>query len=138
MAITGISYAAAQSIIAAQQHGANKRTVSDMVSQAQATSGGAIPPDDDDNWKNNKKKQEEHRKISNSEIKKEAEKLGYKLVKEKSHGELVFKKGNSYISFDRTSHSGGYWKEASSPNRLNLKQTRNGTFNKNLTKKVGD
>ena len=46
--VAGISYAAAQYIIAAQQHGADKKTVSDMVSQAQATSGGAMPPDDGD------------------------------------------------------------------------------------------
>ena len=52
--VAGISYAAAQYIIAAQQHGANKKTVSDMVSQAQATSGGVMPPDDDKNKKNNK------------------------------------------------------------------------------------
>ncbi|MBP5789407.1 MAG: MafB family polymorphic toxin [Neisseriaceae bacterium] len=106
-----------------------------------SAAGGAMPPDDngDNDWKNDKKKQAEHKKTTNSEIKKEAEKLGYKQVKgETSHGELVFKKGNSYISFDRTSHSGGYWKEASSPSRLRLKNSRNGTFNKDLTKKVGD
>ena len=70
--VAGISYAAAQSIIAAQQHGANKKTVSDMVSQAQAVSGGAMPPDD--NGGNDKKNKASNKKSSAGDMQKQVEK----------------------------------------------------------------
>ncbi|WP_239776289.1 toxin C-terminal domain-containing protein [Neisseria meningitidis] len=41
------------------------------------------------------------------------------------------------MSRDVDSHNGGAWKEASSPKNLNRKETRNGTFDKNLNR-IGD
>ena len=108
--VAGISYAAAQSIIAAQQHGADKKTVSDMVSQAQATSGGAMPPDDGND--NNRKKTEPYYK-NNKEAKKAAEDMGFKETKDynfNSHGQPVYRKGNTFISRDTEGHNGGAWK----------------------------
>ncbi|MBW5319381.1 hint domain-/BECR-fold containing toxin, partial [Escherichia coli] len=67
-----------------------------------------------------------------------AKKLGYRKIKERTNNNTaIFKKGNSYISRDRDEHNGGAWKEASSPKKLNRKETRNGTFDKNLNR-IGD
>ncbi|HFC6041093.1 TPA: polymorphic toxin-type HINT domain-containing protein [Neisseria meningitidis] len=67
-----------------------------------------------------------------------AKKLGYRKIKERTRNDAaIFKKGKSYISRDVDSHNGGAWKEASSPKKLNRKETRNGTFDKNLNR-IGD
>ncbi|EPI8021501.1 polymorphic toxin-type HINT domain-containing protein, partial [Neisseria gonorrhoeae] len=67
-----------------------------------------------------------------------AKKLGYRKIKERTRNDAaIFKKGKSYISRDVDSHNGGAWKEASSPKNLNRKETRNGTFDKNLNR-IGD
>lgn len=67
-----------------------------------------------------------------------AAKLGYsKTNYVTKNGAAVFKKGNSYISRDVDGHNGGAWKEASSPEKLNSKATRNGTFDINM-KRIGD
>jgi len=63
-----------------------------------------------------------------------ARNLGYKKVKSypfNSHGQIVYKKGNNYITKDIDSHNGGYWK------MFNRKGDRIGTFNKNLSQKIG-
>jgi len=36
------------------------------------------------------------------------------------------------------SHNGGFWKAASSPENLGSKTTRTGTFNEDLTIRIGD
>ena len=67
-----------------------------------------------------------------------AKELGYRKIKERTRNDAaIFKKGNSYISRDKDGHNGGAWKEASSPEKLNKKETRNGTFDKNLNR-IGD
>ena len=67
-----------------------------------------------------------------------AKELGYRKIKERTkNNAAIFKKGKSYISRDVDSHNGGVWKEASSPKKLNRKETRNGTFDKNLNR-IGD
>ena len=67
-----------------------------------------------------------------------AKELGYRKIKERTRNDAaIFKKGKSYISRDVDSHNGGAWKEASSPKKLNRKETRNGTFDKNLNR-IGD
>lgn len=67
-----------------------------------------------------------------------AAKLGYSKTNYVTrNGAAVFKKGNSYISRDVDGHNGGAWKEASSPEKLNNKATRNGTFDINM-KRIGD
>ncbi|PAF44761.1 toxin C-terminal domain-containing protein [Helicobacter sp. 11S02596-1] len=75
------------------------------------------------------------------EAKRKAEELGYKKDKQagKSNGADIYKhpKKNSYITRDQDSHNGGAWKEANSPRNLGKKETRNGTFDRDLNK-IGD
>ncbi|MFC1150989.1 toxin C-terminal domain-containing protein, partial [Pasteurella multocida] len=67
-----------------------------------------------------------------------ARELGYTKTNYRTKsGAAVFKKGNSYITRDVDGHNGGAWKEASSPEKLNKKETRNGTFDINLNR-IGD
>jgi Novel toxin 21 len=47
-------------------------------------------------------------------------------------------KGLTYISPDVDSHNGGTWKAASSVENLAKKETRLGTYNEDLTVRVGD
>ena len=84
-------------------------------------------------------------KIStNSEANKLASDLGYSKVNGKtSHGQSVFynSKASSelrYISADSDSHSGGAWKAARSIDRLYRKETRSGTYNWDLSERIGD
>ena len=64
---------------------------------------------------------------------------GYTQIGERSHGQPVYKKGSSYISPDADGHNGGVWKKCKgSPSNLRSKATREGTFNADLTKKIGD
>ncbi len=75
---------------------------------------------------------------NDAEASRAAKELGYKKIKERTRNDAaIFKKGNSYISRDVDGHNGGAWKEASSPKKLNSKNTRNGTFDKNLNR-IGD
>lgn len=63
--------------------------------------------------------------------------LGYvKTNYRTNYKTTIFKKGNSYITRDKFGHIGGAWKEASSPEKLSRKETRNGTFDRNM-KKIG-
>ena len=67
------------------------------------------------------------------EIAEQARKLGYSLHKGNGRSmEMdVFRKGQSYITHDRTHHKDlGYWKKSKSPKFLRHEQ---GTWNKNLT-----
>lgn len=70
------------------------------------------------------------------EAKVAAEQLGYKKLGVFGKA-VVYKKGNSYITRDLDAHNGGAWKEASSPEKLLSKKTRNGTFDKDMNK-IGD
>lgn len=73
-----------------------------------------------------------------SDAAKVAKDLGYTRTNYRTKaGAVVFKKGNSYITRDVDGHNGGAWKEASSPEKLNSKETRNGTFDINLNR-IGD
>lgn len=70
--------------------------------------------------------------------KKAAEAMGYKKTNYRTRNDAaVFKKGNSYISRDVDGHNGGAWKEASSVDKLNQKNTRNGTYDVNMNR-IGD
>ena len=73
------------------------------------------------------------------EAKAAAASIGYSdtgiLTKRKTK---VYKKGNSYITRDLDGHNGGVWKEASSIKNLESKVTRNGTFDKEMKKRIGD
>ncbi|WP_228702691.1 toxin C-terminal domain-containing protein [Faucicola boevrei] len=75
---------------------------------------------------------------TDAEATKGATALGYTKTNYRTKsGAVVFKKGNSYISRDVDGHNGGAWKEASSPEKLNSKDTRNGTFDVNMNR-IGD
>jgi RHS repeat-associated protein len=45
-----------------------------------------------------------------------------------SRGQMIYKRGRTYISQDVDSHTGGFWKMAKSPKALNSKNTRMGTY----------
>jgi filamentous hemagglutinin len=67
-----------------------------------------------------------------------AEALGNTKINEAVHnGQAVFRKGNTYITRDLDGHNGGAWKMASSVKDLASKDTRAGTYDKNLNR-IGD
>ncbi|MFC4860100.1 two-partner secretion domain-containing protein [Pseudomonas sp. MAHUQ-62] len=75
---------------------------------------------------------------TNKEARVAAEGLGFKRVAETVHGgQLVYKKGNLYITRDLDGHNGGAWKMATSIKDLSSKGTRMGTYDKNLNR-IGD
>ncbi|MDF2804841.1 MAG: hypothetical protein K0S61_4746 [Anaerocolumna sp.] len=66
-----------------------------------------------------------------------AKNIGFEKTNYTSHGQPVFKKGNTYITPDVDGHNGGVWKAAGSVKDLGSKSTRWGTYDANL-KKIGD
>ncbi|WP_414673972.1 toxin C-terminal domain-containing protein [Lysinibacillus sp. UBA5990] len=69
-----------------------------------------------------------------------AKKLGYTKISETCGKAAIFrnKKGKpEYISRDIDGHIGGAWKGGSSPSTICSKDTRSGTYDKNLTR-IGD
>ena len=55
----------------------------------------------------------------------------------RSHGQPVFRDGKKYVSYDKDGHRGGVWKVHT--NKRNFeKGKRSGTFNYDLTQRVGD
>ena len=74
-----------------------------------------------------------------------AEKIGYKKTSYTSNGQAVYEatksakvKGLPYITPDVDSHNGGAWKAALTVAGLGNKKTRLGTFNEDLSKRIGD
>lgn len=64
-----------------------------------------------------------------------AKELGYsKKCNQTCHGQAIFTNGKDYISHDIDSHNGGFWKKSNSIKRLSSKDTRDGTFDKDLNK----
>ncbi|QEY65882.1 hypothetical protein FXN65_26150 [Metapseudomonas lalkuanensis] len=67
-----------------------------------------------------------------------AEGLGFRRVAETVHGgQLVYRKGNLYITRDLDGHNGGAWKMATSIKGLSSKDARMGTYDRNLNR-IGD
>ena len=66
-----------------------------------------------------------------------AETLGFSKINQRVAGEAVYRRGNRFITRDRTGHNGGAWKMADSVNNLARKETRMGTFDSNLNR-IGD
>lgn len=66
-----------------------------------------------------------------------AKRLGFKRTRDLSQKQAVFTDGKVYITQDRTSHTGGLWKMARTPEALSSKRTRMGTYDDNLNR-VGD
>lgn len=83
-----------------------------------------------------------------SEATKAATKIGYVKTGFFSSGQAVYQatkstpsgsiKGLTYISPDADSHNGGAWKASKSVIGLGSKATRLGTYNVNLTVRIGD
>ena len=63
---------------------------------------------------------------------------GYSIVHGNYGKGKVYKNGKSFISADIDQHNGGYWKMAKSIKKLWNKNTRLGTYNRDLSKKLGD
>jgi len=73
--------------------------------------------------------------LTNAQARALAKELGFNPVKDppfNSHGELVFRSGNKYITPDNALHQGGTWK------MFDRAGNRLGTFNDNLTLRIGD
>ena len=72
-----------------------------------------------------------------------ADEMGYKKVKgQYSHGASIYTnskapKAMRYISPDIDMHNGGFWKAASSVKNLFSKNTRTGTFDMYLNRRIG-
>jgi len=100
----------------------------------QNNNGG--PSDDDD--PDDKKQQRDdarnnHRPLTNKQARQKAQELGYKEDKNPpfdTHKKPAFRNGNDWISPDRDGHNGGVWKRFT-------KGYRDGTYNIDLTKKIG-
>lgn len=72
------------------------------------------------------------------EAAKAATEMGFSKVAGKSRGQDVFRRGNQYITRDMDNHNGGAWKMADSIKDLGKKETRSGTYNEDLSKRIGD
>jgi len=59
---------------------------------------------------------------------------GFKLLKQRSHGQKVYSNGKTFISPDIDGHNGGMWKAAKSLKDLGSKKTRLGTFDSTFLK----
>jgi len=84
---------------------------------------------------------------TDSEAGTKAKTLGYEKVNERSNGQAVFKKTKTskvkmadvgYISRDVDGHNGGAWKGAVNVVSLGKKETRSGTYNPDLSLRIGD
>lgn len=72
-----------------------------------------------------------------SEVKKVATGIGAKAVAgAKYKGRQIYRRGNDYLSYDIDGHRGGFWKVSSSLKNAK-KGKRSGTWNWDLTKRVG-
>ena len=102
-----------------------------------------LNPDKAANWGNRGKTKTPARVINQSnyittkEATEVAKKLGYRKTKYISEGRPVYTNGKNYITPDRTTHNGGFWKKAKLPKELKGKNTRAGTYDINLNL-IGD
>lgn len=119
-------------IVNAKNHNAQRKF--NAANQQHAIAGGNKDPRDDED----KKDQKTFRPITNKEAEEAAKKLGFEKTKYISKdGMAIFRKGNKYISADRTRHNGGFWKMANSVEELLSKSTRLGTYDISLNR-IGD
>jgi hypothetical protein len=84
---------------------------------------------------------------TDTEATKKATELGYVKIKEISNGQAVYEKTKKsrvviaqvdYISRDVDGHNGGAWKGAIKVAKLGKRETRSGTYNADLSKRIGD
>jgi uncharacterized protein YukE len=64
--------------------------------------------------------------------------MGFVKLHERSSDEAIYRKGRRYISRDLDGHNGGAWKMGYGPDKLKDRTTRLGTYNMDLTQRVGD
>jgi hypothetical protein len=76
-------------------------------------------------------------RLTNEQARELAKYLGYRPTNIRSHGEIVFTNGKTYITQDADSHQGGTWKIASSPADLGSRSTRTATTDA-LLNPIGD
>lgn len=77
-------------------------------------------------------------RLTTKEITKIAKSLGFEKVKGiTSNGQAIYKKGRICISYDVDSHNGGFWKLLKGTPEQLKKGKRDGTFNRDLTKRIG-
>jgi len=90
-------------------------------------SGGSYNNSPDPEDKERKKKRQ---KPSLKELMRIANNLGFHLTKEiNKMGERFFRRGQEYLTYDKTSHNGGFWKWYNGDKRL-------GTFDETLKSKI--
>lgn len=64
---------------------------------------------------------------------------GFNPTGQRSHGQPVYRKGREYISPDIDGHNGGVWKKCTGNiKNLRSKKTRDGTYNADLSERIGD
>lgn len=107
----------------------NNKVPAAKINTGNISCGGSAPDPDDKN-----KPTHTLRPITNKEADKAAEELGFEKTKYYSRGKPVYRKGNRYISPDRDSHNGGFWKMADSVENLGSKVTRMGTYDRWLNR----
>jgi len=100
----------------------------------QNNNNGLSQEDDPDDKKQQRDEaRNNHCPLTNKEARQKAKELGYKEDKNPpfdTHKKPAFRNGNDWISPDRDGHNGGVWKRFT-------KGYRDGTYNINLTKKIG-
>lgn len=67
-----------------------------------------------------------------------AEKIGFRKINQRVHGQAVFTDGKRFITRDVDGHQGGAWKAANSVEGLASKNTRSGTYSADMSARVGD
>ena len=71
-------------------------------------------------------------RLTNSQITDMATRLGFRPTNFTSQRQIVFTDGKNFITQDITSHTGGLWKMARTPEGLGSKTTRMGTYDYDL------
>jgi len=76
--------------------------------------------------------------LSAAQAKELADDLGFLKTNQRSKGQAVYRMDNKYVVRDVDGHNGGVWKMADSPAALGSKTTRSGTYNADLSVRIGD
>ncbi|MEO8844312.1 MAG: toxin C-terminal domain-containing protein [Kofleriaceae bacterium] len=63
--------------------------------------------------------------------------LGFEKIAARSHGQAVYRNGNEFITPDVDMHSGGIWKKATGGERNLTATRRDGTYNEDLSERIG-
>jgi head-tail adaptor len=74
-----------------------------------------------------------------SDARRQAENMGFSVLRgERVQGAQVYQRGREFIARDMDGHNGGAWKMANSLQSLRRRETRRGTYNHDLSVRVGD